>query len=457
MPAVADRPPFGPLLLDLDSEQRDELLGTFSDDELRELLHDWSEWRRDEQAPPDTWGTEHVVWFIKCGRGWGKTRTGAETVKALVEAGEARRVALIGRDALDVRKIMVEGESGILSVYPDHLKPIYLPSRKQVRFRNGAIADVFYGTEPDTLRGPEHDLVWCDEPAHWQYPDETFYNAELGLRIGQRPRMIITSTPKPIPLVRKLEKRADVWITRGSTYDNPWLPQRFIDVVEREFGGTRRGRQELHGETLDDNPRALWRRTWIDRARVTELPMVRDARGLMVPIALERIAVGVDPQGTDAGNDDTAEDHAETGIVVAGQYGDHYYVLGDLSMSGSPHEWASAAIAGYNIHHGDRIIAERNNGGDMVESTIRNADPNVPITTVWASRGKVTRAEPVSLLYEQGRVHHVGTFGELEDQCCEWSPGEKSPDHMDALVWAISYLAGLTLGTRKVSIRERIL
>ncbi len=453
MSSLAERPQLAELLRTLGAEQRNELLAGFTENELRELLHDWREWRRPEQAPPAEWG-DKPVWFIKCGRGWGKTRTGAETVRALTEQGY-RRIGLIGRDASDVRKIMVEGESGLLSIYPDHEKPIYLPSLKQVRFRNGAVADIFYGTEPATLRGPEHDLIWADEPAHWQYPDETFYNAELGLRRGQRPLMLLTSTPKPIPLVKKLEKRTDVIITRGSTYDNPWLPQRFIDVIEREFEGTRRGRQELHGETLDDNPNALWRRDWIDRARVRDLPIVTDSRGRAAPISLARVAVGVDPQGQ---SDDAehADVHAETGIVVAGTHEDHYYILGDLSMSGTPAEWASASIAGFNIHRADRIVAERNNGGEMVESTIRNADQNVPITTVWASRGKVTRAEPVSLLYEQGRVHHVGSLPELEDQMCEWIPGQRSPDRMDALVWSISYLAGLTTGSRKVSITERI-
>ena len=442
------------LLIELSPEERVEAIDSLAPEEAEQLLYRWDEWARDDQLPPAGWGAATAIWWIRAGRGWGKTRTGAETVRDLVQNHRYRRIGLIGRDALEVRLTMIEGPSGLLEVFPPWEKPIYIPSRKIIKFRNGANARIYYGTEPATLRGPEHDLIWGDEPAFWKYPEETVSNAELGLRVGANPRMVLTSTPKPIPFIRELAKRADVHVTTGSTYDNPWLPGLFRRRVESRFEGTRRGRQELHGELLDDNPRAAFRRTWIERARLRELPTVYDSRGRASLLPLEQIVVAIDPQAT-TDDDEMTGQHAETGIVVAGRAQGRYYVLDDLSLDGTPHEWASGAIAGYNIHRANRIIGERNNGGDMVRATVLNEDPNVPFSDVWASRGKLTRAEPVSLLYEKGLVHHIGQFAELEDQMCEWEPGEPSPDRMDALVWALSYLGDLNRAVRKVELRER--
>lgn len=395
---------------------------SLSDEEAHFLPYDWSINARPKQVEPEgNW----FIWLIKSGRGFGKTRTGAEFIKDNVENNGYRRPAFAGRDAEDVRKIMIEGESGILSVYPDGQKPDFFPGLKKVEFKNGAVGDVFYGTEAEKARGPAHDIIWIDELCAMKYPEELFNNLVFGLRIGDRPKMLITSTPKPIRIIRKLLKRRgqDVFVTDGSTYENmDNLSGIFLQQIKERYEGTRLGRQEISGEVLDDNPNALWKRAWLDKGRVKEYP------------DLEQIMVAVDPQ---AANN---EESSETGIVVVGRALGHYFVLEDLSIGGRPKEWATQAITGYNKYKADRIIGERNNGGDMVEATIRNVDANVSFRSVWASRGKVTRAEPISTLYERGLVHHVGSFTELEDQLCEWSPDMNSPDRLDALVWGISAL-----------------
>lgn len=357
------------------------------------------------------------------GRGFGKTRTGAEWVRGLVESGQAKRIALIAPTAADARDVMVEGESGILACSPPWFRPVYEPSKRRLTWPNGALATTYSADEPERLRGPQHDASWCDEAGAWRYP-ETFDMLLLGLRLGADPRCLVTTTPRPVKLIRELASLSTTAITRGTTYENREnLAPAFFEQIIRKYEGTRLGRQELNAELLEDNPYALWQRHRIEELRVTSYP------------ELTRIVVGVDPQAGDG------ENAAETGIVVAGLgKDDQGYILDDRTLSASPLAWASEVVAAYHRHRADRIVAECNNGGKMVESTIRSVEKNVPVKLVTASRGKQTRAEPISALYEQGRVHHVGTFPDLEDQMTSWVPGEESPDRMDALVWAMTEL-----------------
>jgi phage terminase large subunit-like protein len=377
--------------------------------------------------PGDDWNG----WLLMAGRGFGKTRTGAEWIKELVETGAAVRIALIGPTAGDVRDVMCEGPAGILAVSSPWCRPEYEPSKRRLTWPNGAVASTFSSEEADRLRGPEHDALWADELASWSDAQSTWDMAMFGLRIGVHPRWLITTTPRPIKLIRELLKREgkDVVVTRGSTFANAAnLAGPFLDAIRKRYEGTRLGRQELNAELLSDTPGALWQLTWLDAARVEKAP------------DLERVVVAIDPAVT------SGEDADETGIIAAGIVGDHAYVLEDASGRYQPHEWAQKAINLYRKHSADRIVAEVNNGGAMVESTIRMVDPNVSYRAVHASRGKVVRAEPVSALYEQSRVHHVGTFALLEDQLCSFTSdfdrgrAGYSPDRLDALVWALTEL-----------------
>ena len=339
-----------------------------------------------------------------------------------------RRIALIGKTAADVRDVMVKGESGLLAVHHPSEMPKYVPSQREIVWPNGAIAKCYSGDTPDQLRGPQHDSVWCDEPQKWRYPAECFSNMTLGLRLGNMPQCVATGTPLPTKFVKELVADPTTTVTRGNTYDNAAnLAPRFIEQVKRKYEGTRLGRQELNGEILGDNPGALWTRQTIDNGRVTRCP------------DLIRIVVGVDPAVT------SGEDSDETGIVTVGiSANQHLYVLSDDTLKDSPRKWADQAVATYHRFKADRVIGETNNGGDLVETVIRQSDRNVSYSSVRASRGKATRAEPVAALYERGLVHHVGMFADLEDQMCEFLPAitGKSPDRMDALVWAITELIG---------------
>jgi len=290
-------------------------------------------------------------------------------------------------------------------------------------FPNGAIATVYSGYKPDQLRGPQHDAFWADELAAWQYLQETWDMLMFGLRLGN-PRGIITTTPRPLPLIKELIKSKNVIVTRGSTYENREnLADAFFNAIIGKYEGTRLGRQELNAEILDDNPNALWNRRNIEANRVTKAP------------DLKRLVVGVDPNASNTENSD------EIGIIVAGIDNEGIgYVLEDLSMLGSPNEWGTTAITGYYKYKADRIVAEINQGGNMVEFVLRSIDKNIAYKGVHASKGKYTRAEPISALYEQNKVKHVGTFPKLEDEMCEWEPGMDSPNRMDALVWALTEL-----------------
>jgi phage terminase large subunit-like protein len=410
-------------LAKLPAPKRRAFLTKLSPEERAELEYDWRFWARPEQlAPPGLWR----AWLILSGRGWGKTRSGAEWVRGQVETERCKRLALVGATAADTRDVLVEGESGILASSPPWNRPVYEPSKRRLTWPNGALATLYSADEPDRLRGPQHDGAWADELAAWRYPD-AWIQLQFGLRLGDDPRVVVTTTPRPTALVRDLARAATTLVSRGSSYENSAnLAPAFLDELKRRYENTRLGRQEIFGDILDDNPGALFRRTDIDGARIRRAP------------PLVRIVVAIDPA---VSHDETS---SETGIVVAGLGDDgHAYVLDDCSGIFTPAAWAKRAVDTFYDHGADRIVAEVNQGGALVEANLRTVDARVPYKAVRASRGKAIRAEPVAALYEQGKVHHVGILVALEDQMCGWDPttSERSPDRMDALVWALTELA----------------
>lgn len=356
------------------------------------------------------------------GRGFGKSRAGAEWVRERVKT--QRLVNLIGATADDARDIMVEGESGILAVCRNDERPEFRKSERKLLWPNGATSLIFTADEPERLRGKQHEALWCDEMGSWRYPDEAWAQAMFGLRLGMDPRAVITTTPRPLKALRELLSDPHTVVTRGSSYLNQEnLAPAFFDAIIKRYEGTRLGRQELNAELLTDNPNALWNQTLIDSLRVKRAP------------PLKRIVVGVDPAVT------SGEDSNETGIIVAGLGVDgHGYVLDDRTLRAKPAEWATAAVLAYEHWKADRIVAEVNNGGDLVETVVGTVRKGVSYKGVRASRGKVTRAEPVAALTEQGRIHHVGYFAQLESQLTDWEPGMPSPDRMDAYCWAFTEL-----------------
>jgi phage terminase large subunit-like protein len=409
-----------------------------SEPQAASLLHDWRFWGRPaQQAPIGDW----VTWLILAGRGFGKTRAGAEWVRSQVcgttphGKGQSTRIAIIAETAADARDVMVEGDSGILGVHPKEFRPLYEPSKRRLTWPNGAVGTLYNATEPDQLRGPQHDLAWCDETAKWRYAQETWDMLQFGMRLGDRPRQLVTTTPRPIALLKALMADPKTVITRGSTYDNQAnLAVTFIRQIKKRYEGTRLGRQELEAEILDDVPGSLWTREMIDRAKLKAGAKLPD---------MQRVVVAIDPAAKSA-ETAASEGNAETGIIVAGLGVDGVgYVIDDLSCRLSPNGWARRALSGYDLHQGDAIVVETNQGGDMVKHTIKSVR-DVPVLEVHASRGKVTRAEPISALYEQGRIKHVGSLAGLEDQMVLFTPsgivGETTGDRVDALVWALTQL-----------------
>jgi phage terminase large subunit-like protein len=417
----------------LTSEQRRKWIASLSNDEAEAIVHDWAFWARPNQLEPTHRPWDN--WLVLAGRGFGKTRMGAEQVRKW--AKEFPIVNLMGATAADVRDVMVEGigaGSAIMEVCHRDERPDYEKSKRRLVWPNGAVSMLYSAEEPERLRGPQCHKAWCDEVAAWRYPSEAWEQFEFGLRLGSRAQVVVTTTPKPIKLIKELVANPETVITRGSTYDNKAnLAQNFFNSIIRKYEGTRLGRQELNAELLDDRPGALWTLKAIDEDRVRQYP------------PLSRVVVGVDPAVT------SGDDSAEWGIVVVGigpsldgrDWQPHFYVLDDLSRKLSPNDAAQLVVHGYQAHKADRIVAEVNNGGDLVEAILRNVNLNLAYKAVHASRGKLTRAEPIAALYEQHRVHHVGAFGVLEDQMCDYEPiASKSPDRMDALVWALTELSG---------------
>ena len=402
---------------------RQAFLDSLNEIEAAHLLHDWGFWARPEQHPPETrWET----WLVLAGRGFGKTRTGAEWVRAEAESGRRRRIALVGPTLRDVRKTMVEGEAGVVSISPPWFRPLYVKTAQRLVWPNGVVADLYSAERPERLRGPSHDAAWADELAAWTHLEETWDNLELTLRGGSDPKRVVTTTPKPRQGLKRLIADPTTYVTRGSTSANAAnLAKGYITRLERRYAGTRLGRQELNAEMLEDAEGALWSLKRLDQLRVA------------APPDLVRVVVAVDPAVS------TGPRSAETGIVVAGLGADGLgYVLADRSGRFRPEEWAGRAISAFRAHRADRIVGEVNNGGDLVEATLRAVDASLPFRAVSASRGKRIRAEPVAALYEQNRVRHVGSLPRLEDQMVGWQPGDEaaSPDRVDALVWAFTDL-----------------
>ncbi|MEL6488186.1 MAG: terminase family protein [Pseudomonadota bacterium] len=419
-------------LTEEDLEMRDRIARVLDQNERNEFNYHWELMARPAQLAPSC---EWRIWMIMAGRGFGKTRAGSEWVRQIAEAQPEARIALVSSSIAEARSVMVEGESGILACSPPERRPIFEPSLRRVRFANGAQAQLFSAAEPENLRGPQHSHAWCDEIGKWPLSGaratRCWDNLLMGLRISEQPRALVTTTPRTVPLVERLlkqEKAGSVMITRGSTYENiANLPQRFFDAIEAEFSGTHLARQEICGEFLSDIEGALWTRSMLEAARETgPIPEHR------------RVVVAVDPPASAKGD--------ECGVVVAALGSDGFArILADCSVAqATPGEWAAAVSTAANHWKADRVVAEANQGGVMVENVLRAADKTLPIKLVHASRGKVARAEPVAALYTAGRVRHCGTFAQLEDQLCglmtggEYAGPGRSPDRADALVWALS-------------------
>lgn len=405
------------------------LIESLSDLEAATLLYDWPFWARANQlAPTGDW----AHWLMLAGRGFGKTRAGAEWVRGLAESGQAKRIALIAPTLSDARAVMVEGDSGLLAICPPWARPKFNASTRSLTWPNGAIATLFGAEEPERLRGPQHDAAWADELCAWRRDEATWDMLMFGLRLGRQPRTMITTTPKPTALLKKLIASDQVALTRGSTFDNlDNLAPSFRAEIIAKYEGTRLGRQELMAEILEDVPGALWSRQMLDEGRTSRAP------------DLVRLVVAVDPPAS------AGEKADECGLIAAGIDGrGHAYVLADGTTQGlSPHAWAARAVGLYHSLQADRIVCEINQGGAMVESLIAQVDASVPVRTVYATRAKAVRAEPVAALYERGLVHHVGAHPTLEDQMTEFTGGthaagsrKGSPDRVDALVWALTDL-----------------
>jgi len=404
----------------LDERQKQAFLTSLSDDEADFLCRDWRFWARDAQlAPPGDWR----IWLFLGGRGSGKTRAGAEWIAGLIASGCYARVGLIGATHNDARQVMIEGESGLLRVCPGTR---YEPSNNRVLWPSGAMATVLSAEEPDSIRGHQFDAAWGDEYAKWSNPQNALDMLLMSMRLGKDPRLALTSTPRNIAALKKLLEDENVIRTHSTTADNEAnLAPGFRALMERRYAGTRLGRQELDAELIEDNESALWRRDWIERTRCT------------MPPALTRVVIGVDPPASSKGD--------ECGIVVAGRAeSDAGFVLADLSAAGlSPNGWAARVADAFEHWKADFIVAEANQGGDMVKSVLQHAAPNLPIRLVHATRSKLTRAAPIAALYEQHRIHHAGVFADLEDQMCQYDGEGESPDRMDALVWALTDLFGV--------------
>lgn len=423
MKPAADNRSLAEVLADLPVEQRAAIFGQLAPGDAAYLEKDWRFWARPDQLPPHG---DWLCWLVLAGRGFGKTRMGAEWVRMKARDPGAR-IAIAGASYAETRAVMVEGPSGIVAVSSADERPVFEPSRHLLRWPNGSTGHLFSAEQPDALRGPQHSAAWVDELAKCSSAQPFWDMLWMGLRLGASPQVMVTTTPRPMALLRALMARDNTVVTRGATWANAHnLAGAFIEEMHERYSGTRLGRQELEGDILEDVEGALWTQALIEAARVKA-----------VPKALIRIVVAVDPAVTAHERSDGC------GIVVAGcNDAGHAYVLADLTQqAASPDSWATAALNAVAEYKADRLVAEVNQGGDLVEAVLRTKQANVPYKAVHASRGKWVRAEPVAALYEQGRVHHVGQFSALEDEMTRYVPGQSSsPDRMDALVWALTDL-----------------
>ncbi len=422
-------------LVDLDLETRVRVLQEMTPLECAQLLHDWRFWARDDQAaPPGDW----IIWLILAGRGAGKTRAGAEAVRRWI--GAYPIVNLIGATLADARDIMVRGESGILACCRRDERPEFHATDLRLEWPNGAVSQLFSAEEPDRLRGKQHMKLWCDELAAWRQPD-AFDQAMLGLRLGDRPQAVITTTPRPSKIIKTLAAGKDTIVTRGSTFDNkPNLARAFLERITARYQGRAIGRQELFAEIVEETPGALWTRALLERQRVAPEA---------APKEFAEIVVAVDPPARSGSKSD------ECGLVVAAKAENGlFYVLADLTSQGeTPGAWGARVGAAFRGFNANRVVAEINQGGDMVAEVLRQSEPNLPVRAVHATRGKFLRAEPIAAAYERGLVFHIGAFAKLEDQLCALTPDFDrramgfSPDRADALVWALADLLGVGRGS----------
>ena len=421
--------------------RRQETLNGLSSKQLKFYATHWPFWARPDQLPPSG---EWLIWLLLGGRGSGKTRAGAEWIRSRVEGptplqkGRSRHVALVGETLLAVREVMIEGPSGLRRIAPPETRPEYIASRHLLVWPNGASAHVFSAERPDSLRGPQFDIAWSDELTKWRHVRQCWDMLQFGLRLGSQPQQVVTTTPRPIELLKQIMANPRSYVTRSSTYANKaHLAPGFVEELRRVYEGTRLGRQEIDAEIIEDVVGALWTADMIDAARVDKAP------------PLSRIVVAVDPPATSGPKADAC------GICIAGCTAvpddgatpyRHGYILADATVQGwSPARWGQRVVELYRHYNADRVVAEINQGGDMVRQIVLQQGPEIAYRGVRATRGKMARAEPVAALYERGLVHHVGVHDKLEKQLCEYngqfsSQSEKSPDRLDALVWALTDL-----------------
>jgi phage terminase large subunit-like protein len=402
-----------------------------NEDLLEEFFGDWEPFALPHQQAPvlAANGEPWTTWLLIGGRGAGKTFAGAQWVKRMAQAGVAP-IALVGETEHEVREVMIEGISGVQRMHARHERPAWIPSRRRVEWPNGAIAQAFSAEDPESLRGPQFAAAWCDELAKWRYAEATFDMLQFGLRLGERPRQVITTTPRPIALIKRLVKDPKTAVTRAATIANArHLAPAFFDAVIARYHGTRLGRQELDGEIIEERTDALWTRAGIERCRLEAAP------------PLMRVVVAVDPPASSGKGADAC------GLVAAGLAEDNtIHVIADETAGGlTPAGWSRRAIALWRRLAADALVVEVNQGGEMVRAVIGEADANVPVVSVRAYKGKWLRAEPVAALYEQGRVKHAGTFAALEDEMCDFGldglSSGRSPDRLDAMVWAVTALS----------------
>jgi len=395
--------------------------------DLTAMSHDWELLARDDQIDFNLPIFDWRVWLLMGGRGSGKTRAGAEWIRAQVADKACRHIALVAPSLADAREVMLEGESGLLNIGFPAERPRFISSRRRLEWPSGAVGHIYSAEDPDSLRGPQFDAAWADEFCAWNYPEDTLSNLRFALRLGRDTRLVVTTTPRPMPALKALLKLPKIVVSRAKTYDNAaHLAPSFLEAMEATYGGTQLGRQELDGDLITDHAGALWTRALIERSRCAEIP------------DLHRIIIAIDPPATSGPKAD------KCGLIVAGLgQNNHAYILQDASTQGlTPEGWAQRAVQLYHEWDADCVLAEINQGGDMVKTILHQCDANVAIKTVHASRGKRARAEPVAALYEQGRVFHIGRFDALEDEMVLMGAAamKHSPDRVDALVWAVHEL-----------------
>lgn len=416
-------------LSSLPPEEAKIALASLSDDHAEAIKYDfWGTWAREsQQMPPLPWD----VWLCMAGRGWGKTRVGAESVKFWVHETPGTHVCLLGRTLKETRETMTEfGESSIMSVSPPWFRPTYEPSKRRLVWPNGSTASGFSDESPEELRGPQFHKAWVDELAKFRNAQYSWDMLDFALRLGDHPQTVVTTTPRNIPLLRRIIEESGTILVGGHTEENVAnLSRRFVDRVIKRHEGTRLAKQELGGLLLRDSENALWSMDSLDKNRVS--------REVFLHLEMKRVVVGVDPNATSESTSDAA------GIITSGLgFNDHVYIFADDTTRGKPSAWGTAAVSAYNRHGADRMVGEGNNGGEMVEHVIRTCPggSTVAYKMVHASRSKQTRAEPISAYSDQGKLHIVGSLPSLEDEMTTWEPGSKSPNGLDAMVWSATEL-----------------